>query len=157
MGLQCVGVGPGCRRSGSLICAGVRAFAADDDPGTGRPVGQVEQVGDFGDPGTVAWLAVGVVGRCPGGLGYGQDGLLDVLVDGETQREPDPTVAECGGESVGGAGGVGAGQQAGCIGVAGPWPPWAAVHAEVDEREARYLFLNTCILLGLDALHRRQP
>jgi hypothetical protein len=45
--------------------AGVGAFAADDDSGTGGPGGEVEQVGDFGDPGAVAWLAVGVVGSPP--------------------------------------------------------------------------------------------
>ena len=53
--------------------AGVRAFLADDHPHPGRPAGQVEQAGELGDPGAVADLAVGVVGRCPR-LGRGPAG-----------------------------------------------------------------------------------
>ena len=65
--------------------AGVGSFAADDDSGPGRPVVQVEQVGEFGDPGAAAGLPVGVVGLSPGVFRGGQDRLLQVLVDREAR------------------------------------------------------------------------
>ena len=45
--------------------AGVGSFGADDDPHPGRPVRQVEQAGQFGDPGPVPRCPVGVVGGGP--------------------------------------------------------------------------------------------
>ncbi len=44
-------------------------FAAHADTHPGRPAGQVEQAGQFGDGGTLARLAVAVVGRAPRRLG----------------------------------------------------------------------------------------
>ena len=45
--------------------AGVRAFFTQDQPGSGRPGGQVDQVGGLGDPGPVTDTAVGVDRRVP--------------------------------------------------------------------------------------------
>ena len=68
--------------------AGVRTFAADDQPHPGRPAGEVECPGHLGDPGTGADLAVGVVGRLPHVLGDARQlGLDRCQVPG--QSEPD--------------------------------------------------------------------
>ncbi|NEA37624.1 IS3 family transposase, partial [Streptomyces sp. SID13031] len=48
----------------------------------------IEQVGDLGDPPAAAGFAVGVVDLSPGVFRGGQDRLLDVLVDGESELVP---------------------------------------------------------------------
>ena len=52
-----------------LLGAGVQGFAAHDQPGAVRPVGQVDQVGELGHLGAVADLAVLAAGRVPSGPG----------------------------------------------------------------------------------------
>ena len=49
--------------------AGMRAFLAGDDAHALGPAGQVEQAGQFGDPGAGPYLPVGVVGGHPGAFG----------------------------------------------------------------------------------------
>jgi hypothetical protein len=61
--------------------AGVRAFLSDDDPHPGRVAGQVEQAGEFGDPGAGPGVAIGLVGRAPRIGGQGQDRGGDVVGD----------------------------------------------------------------------------
>ncbi len=63
--------------------SGMGAFLAHDDPHALRPGGQVQHAGDLGDPGAVADLAVAVIRRCPRPGGNGQDGVLDIVGDGE--------------------------------------------------------------------------
>ena len=65
--------------------AGVGAFLADDDPHPFRPAGEVEESGEFGDPGAVAGHPVGVVGGSPH---RGWD-LLDQCRGIGRQGEPD--------------------------------------------------------------------
>ena len=88
-------------------------FLPQDQPCPVRPPRQVDQTGRLGHPGAVAEVTVGTDRRMPTGLGNGIDNGLDPPVDRESEGEPDPTVAAGGGERVGGAGGVGAGQQPG--------------------------------------------
>ena len=90
--------------------AGVWSFGADDDPHPGRPPGQVQQPGQFGDPGTVARCLVGVVGGGPRRL-RDQVQLGDRV---HAQAEPDGVLqalpGQPGHEVVGAAGAVGADQ-----------------------------------------------
>ncbi len=65
--------------------AGVGPFFADDDPHAGRPAGEVEQAGEFGDPGAVAGHPVGVIGRGP----HRGGDLLDQCRGVAGQGEPD--------------------------------------------------------------------
>ncbi len=74
--------------------AGMGAFFADDDPHPGRPAGQVEQSGEFGDPGAVAGLPVGVVGRGPHAVGDLLDQHAGVAGQGEPDRVLDPLAGE---------------------------------------------------------------
>jgi len=66
--------------------AGVGAFLADDDPHALRPVGQVEQAGQLGDPCAVADLAIVVVSRRPRPGRDLADGVLHVIGHGEPDR-----------------------------------------------------------------------
>ena len=66
--------------------AGVRAFLADDDPHALRPGGQVQHAGELGDPRAVADLPVTVIGGGPGPGGDLQDGVVDVVGDGQPDR-----------------------------------------------------------------------
>jgi hypothetical protein len=99
----------------------VRAFPAQDQPGTRRPTCEVDQSGGLGDPRTVAgfddrtplagtWLGY-LVGGCPGLLGeLGQDPVDVELVQVGAHRELHPHRRQVMGERVRGTGGVGAHQ-----------------------------------------------
>jgi hypothetical protein len=65
--------------------AGVRVFAADDDPHPGRPAGQVEQGGDLDDITPVTDGAIGVDRRRPRSRRHLADRGADLVGD----REPD--------------------------------------------------------------------
>ena len=54
--------------------AGVRAFAADDEPGAGRVAVVGDQAGEFADLGAVAGVAVGVEGGDPVGAAAWRSG-----------------------------------------------------------------------------------
>jgi hypothetical protein len=89
----------------------VGAFLAQDQPGTRRPGRQVREVGDLDDPGPVAGLAVGVVGRRPRVVrDLTQDGVDVDVVQRGTHGELHPQLSDLFRERVGGPGGVGAHQ-----------------------------------------------
>ena len=90
--------------------AGMRAFLTQDQPGAGRPGGQVHQGGGLTDPGAVADAAVGLDRRIPVAVGEYLGGIAHGGVDRTAQREPHVCVAARRGETIGGARGVRADQ-----------------------------------------------
>jgi hypothetical protein len=84
------------------------AFLAADRPGARRPGGQVQPPGGLGDPGAIPPAAVGVDRWHPCRRGQAEDGLTDVGVDGQPDREPQPALVEVPDELAGGAGAVAA-------------------------------------------------
>jgi hypothetical protein len=60
----------------------VGAFLAGDHPHPGRAGKQVQQAGEFRDPGTGPHLAADVIGGFPDPVWEGEDGLVHVLGDG---------------------------------------------------------------------------
>src|ERR1700689_4895896 len=79
------------------------SFLAHDQPGPFRPGAQVDQIGDLRHPGAVSDLFVGFYGRTPIALWDRRYRLADGVVDGETEAEPDATVAARVGEVMGAA------------------------------------------------------
>jgi hypothetical protein len=89
----------------------VWAFLAQDQPRALRPVGQVDQAGGLGQPGAIAGLAVGVVGRGPDLFrDRAQCGVDVEVVQVGADGELHPECVDVPGEGVGGPGGVGAHQ-----------------------------------------------
>jgi hypothetical protein len=96
----------------------VRALLTQDQPGTCRPVGQVHQVGGFGDPGALADVAGGVDRRVPG-IGGGEylGGIAQRGIDGAPQGESHVRSAAGRGKTIRGPGRIRADQHLGRIGV----------------------------------------
>jgi hypothetical protein len=90
--------------------AGVRALPAHDHPHPGRPGSEVEQPGHLEHPGTVAGLAIAVIGALPGPLGHPGEGFGDGVGQGEPHRVRQPLGGEPVQQLVRAAGGVGAHQ-----------------------------------------------
>ena len=88
--------------------AGVRPFAAADQPRSRGPGGQVEAVGQLRDPGAVAVLAFCVDRLQPLGFRDLEDRGADRLGQLVADREADPGVAAVGGERVRAAADIGA-------------------------------------------------
>jgi hypothetical protein len=87
--------------------AGMRALLTQNQPGSGRPCGHVDQVGGLGHPGPVADLTGGVDRRVPGVAAVeGVDGVLHAMIDRVTEGESDLVLAAGLGEGVGGPGRV---------------------------------------------------
>src|SRR4051794_22338911 len=86
-------------------------FLADDEPYALGPAVK-DLAGEFGDPGPVPGLAVGLDGRGPGRCRDLQDVLVDGPGDHHADRvgQPAPPPGEPGDEIVGAARGVGADQ-----------------------------------------------
>jgi hypothetical protein len=96
--------------SDAQLRAGVGAFFTQDQPGSLRPGGQVDQPGQLGDPGTLSGFDLGVrfpgsgfprmVGRSLGGLGEQIHGGVDLeMTQVGTQREPRSPGGEVSGEA----------------------------------------------------------
>ena len=90
----------------------MRPFFAGDDPHPCRPIGEVEQPGQFGDPGAVSGLAIGVPGRGPALVGDLFDQLSRIGGQGPADRVLDPLTVQPVQDVVGAAGTVGADQNA---------------------------------------------
>src|SRR5699024_1518860 len=92
--------------------SGVRALFAHDQPHPLGPAGQVDHVGDLADPGPLAGLAVGVVGRRPRRGRDAVDGGVELVGDGHPDRvgQPSAPLGDPVKEGVGASGGVGADQ-----------------------------------------------
>lgn len=98
--------------------AGVRALLAQDQPGSGRPRGQVDQVGGLGHPGPVADVAGGLDRRVPGITEIeGVHGILHAGIDREAEGESGVVIAAGVGEGMGGTGRVRAHHDLGRLGI----------------------------------------
>ena len=85
-------------------------FATHDHPGPGRPVGQVAEIGDFGDIGTDRGVTAGPAGGLPTGVGNGGDPAdrgMDAGVGTGDDSEPDVAGPASVHEPAGAPGGIG--------------------------------------------------
>jgi hypothetical protein len=97
-------------RLASPVALAARTFLAADRPGARRPGGQVQPSGGLGDPGAISPAAVGVGRWHPCRRGQAEDGRADVGVDGQPDREPQPTPVQVPDELAAGPGAVAAHQ-----------------------------------------------
>jgi hypothetical protein len=98
----------------------VGPFLADDDTHPGRPAAQVHQAGQFGDPGAVTDLVVGVVGRGPPVLRDVGEQVGRVRRQGEPDRIRQALAGEPLDQLLGAAGAAGADQDLASGALSGP-------------------------------------